>query len=148
MVYYMGASGLDIFEKCGDDNKPINVTPEDVTAHISNLADKVCNAALELELIQTCLFPSYNRAYDVCATFCLPYVTSILVEIGILHGQAGLLECFESFHKYYANINAYNSATSSGGRESRNQHKFTTIWLIFGYFSCFGLSLVVLGSFC
>ena len=127
MVYYMGMSGLDIFEK------NVDVSPNDLNDHIHNLANKVSNAALEIELIQTNLFPLYHRAYDVSVTFCIPHVTSILVEIGILHGQAGLLECFESFHKYFANINAYQSAIGSDVRESRNQYKFTTIWLIFSY---------------
>ena len=109
----------------------IYISPQEFSKHVQDFAEKIGTAAVELELLQTNLFPNYNRAYDVCVTFCLPYVTNILANAGILHGQAGLLECFEAFHKYYSNITAYESAVSTDTRESRNQYKFTTIWLVF-----------------
>ena len=91
-----------------------------------------------MEVIQTCLFPEYLRPYDICTTYCMPHVADLLAERGILHGRAGLLECYESFHKYYHSLAAFNSATSSTANsskkyESSNMYKFSTIWLVYVY---------------
>ena len=88
----------------------------DITSH-RNRGGIYFSLPLQTNQLYTCLFQAYIytnwTTLALWQTFCLPYVTNILANAGILHGQAGLLECFEAFHKYYSNITAYESAVST-----------------------------------
>jgi hypothetical protein len=140
ITYWMGRSGLEIYELDED------ATEEEYKKYVEHCNTELKKAAMEIEIIQSSLFPEYVRPYDVCATYSMPHISDILAELGILHGRAGLLECYESFHKYYHNLSAYKSATGSAGNksrtsktpnaprsESRNMYKFSTMWLIYGF---------------
>jgi hypothetical protein len=127
VTFWMGQSGTDIYKQNRD------ASEEDYLAHVHEINKRLKDACLTLELIQTNLFEDYVRPYDVCATYAMPHISDILADLGITQGRAGLLECYESFHKYYANLTAFESATGVGtGRGvSRNEYKFTSMWLIY-----------------
>jgi hypothetical protein len=127
VTYWMGRSGFEIY---GQDK---NASEEDYKAYVRDCNKQLKKAAMELELIQTSLFPEYVRPYDVCATYSMPHISTILAEKGILLGRAGLLECYESFHKYYASLSAFKSAVSTSKYESSNMYKFSTMWLIYAF---------------
>ena len=140
VTYWMGRSGLEIYELDED------ATEDDYKTYVEKCNEQLKKSAMELEIIQTSLFPDYVRPYDICATYCMPHISGILAKLGILHGRAGLLECYESFHKYYSNLSAFKSAKGSAGNrsrtsrnpnasrfESRNMYKFSTMWLIYGF---------------
>ena len=127
VTYWMGRSGFEIYGQ----NK--NASEEDYKSYVHDCNKQLKKAAMELEIIQTCLFPDYVRPYDVCATYSMPHISNILAEKGILLGRAGLLECYEAFHKYYASLSAFKSAVSTSKYESSNMHKFSTMWLIYAF---------------
>jgi hypothetical protein len=128
VTFWMGQSGTDIYK----DNK--DASEDDYLSKVHEINKKLKDACITLELIQTNLFENYVRPYDVSATYAMPHISDILADLGITQGRAGLLECYESFHKYYANLTAFESVAGAGSNGvSRNSYKFTSMWLIYVY---------------